>query len=144
MIAALSSTAVAAVGGAGTDLRNTIVIALIWPCCFFVGAHWRAAGLAASWLVAIPVSFALNFSRIGKVLGLRFLELVRTVGVSFAAGALMYAAVALARYELAGMSVVLRLAGLVLVGAATYLAVVSVLDRSVWADMRRLLAGDRG
>jgi O-antigen/teichoic acid export membrane protein len=140
MVSALFGTAVAAIGRAGTDLRNTIVITIVWPCSFAVGAHWDATGLAAAWLVAIPLTFALNFPRTSRVLGLRFRTVAKALSMPVLAGLLMYAAVAAVRAMLADAPIWLRAGALIFTGAVVYLGAITVLDRAVWSELRRVFS----
>ncbi len=80
---------------------------------------------------------------IGQVLSctrleIGLLDLARSLRDPVLAGAVMYAAVIAVRPILAGVPHVYRLAALVLVGAAVYLPLVSLLNRAIWADLRRL------
>ena len=55
----------------------------------------------------------------------------------------MYALVIAARAALAGVPGLNRLSALILVGGAVYLPLVSLLNRAIWTDLRRLLAASR-
>jgi teichuronic acid exporter len=140
MVSALFNTAVAAVGRASTDLRNTIVTAIVWPGSFAIGAHWEATGLAAAWLVAIPLTFALNFPRTSRVLGVHVGAVASALRAPVSAGILMYAAVAATRLTLADAMPWLRLGLLVGTGTTVYLATITAIDRSVWYDLRRVIS----
>lgn len=140
MTSALFNTAVAATGRAGTDLRNITVSAIVWPTSFAVGANWGAVGLAAAWLAAIPITFLVNFPRTSRALGIRFASVVRSLRGPACAGVLMYAVVAAVRSLLLELAPWERLIPLVGAGAVTYLASITVLDRSIWLDLRKVVA----
>jgi len=142
MVVALFNTAVAAVGRAATDLRNSMVSMIVWPCSFAIGAHWQAEGLAAAWLLAIPVTFAVNFPRTSRALGMHFREIGKALRVPLAAGLVMYGAVVATRMMMINTDPLLRLVVLVASGAVVYLGAVTVLDRSVWRELRRLVIAD--
>lgn len=138
MVSGLFNTAVVGVGRAGTVLRNTVTTALVWPICFLVGALWGAEGLAASWLVAIPMTFLLNFPRTSASLGVAFGDVLRTLLRPMLAGLVMVASIAGARLLIADLGLMLRSGLLIAVGAAVYLVMITLLDRSVWSQLRQL------
>jgi len=143
MVSGLFNTAVAGVGRAGTVLRNTVTTALVWPICFLVGAFWGAEGLAASWLVAIPTTFLLNFPRTSASLGVAFGDVLRTLLRPMLAGLVMVASITGARLLIADLGLMLRAGLLIAVGAAVYLVMITLLDRSAWSQLRQLVsAGD--
>lgn len=139
MLSGLFNTAVAGVGRAGTALRNTVITAVVWPGCFVVGAFWGAEGLAASWLVAIPATFLLNFPRTSASLGVAFGDVVRTLVRPTLAGLVMVAAIASTRLLVGEWALPWRTASLIAVGAAAYLVVITLLDRHVWGQLRQLV-----
>lgn len=143
MMVALLATAVSGVGAANVGLRNTLTAALVWPVCFAVGAQWGSTGLAAAWLIASPLTFALNARRIGAVLGVRVAELLRLTVEPVLAGLLMVAAVHGTRLFAADAADLLRLPLLIAVGAAAYAAALLLIDRRVWSDVRRLARAAR-
>lgn len=141
MLTMTLATAVGGVGAADVSLRNTLTAALVWPACFVVGAQWDALGLAVGWMVATPLTFALNARRIGRALGVSILRLLRLAGPPLVAGAAMLAAVAAARLGLeAHVGPGARLPLLIGVGALAYAATLLSIDRSLWADLRRIAA----
>jgi teichuronic acid exporter len=143
MLAAVLSTALTAVGRADVDLRNMIVSAIVLPTAFVIGARAGIDGLAVSWLVAIPVVFALNFPRTLPHLGLTVGDLFTSVRVPVAAGLLMYIAVMAARIPLQAVQEVARLPILIAVGALAYLAAIRLLDRSMLSDAQKLVIAVR-
>jgi O-antigen/teichoic acid export membrane protein len=138
MVAMLLATALGGVGASGAMLRNTLTTALVWPVCFAVGCQWGVQGLAAAWLVASPLSLALNLPRITRTLGLGLGELLRELRLPVLAAAVMATVIALLRptLPLAGPAAIAPLA---LAGALAYLAVLA-LDRRWWHDLRQVLA----
>ena len=143
MLAAFLATALAAVGRADLELRNTIVSSIILPIAFLIGVRWQLDGLALSWLIAMPVVLTINFPRTSLALGLTAAQIVSALRAPLVAGAAMYGVVLGARFLLATQDEFLRLPVLIAVGAAAYLAAVSLLDRGVWADVRRVASALR-
>jgi O-antigen/teichoic acid export membrane protein len=144
MLSAVLATAVQGIGRADLELRNTIVGAIVLPSAFFIGAQWGLNGLAFSWVCAIPVVFTFNFPRTLGALGISLGDLSAAMRGPIVAGAAMYGAVALARLPLGGLDEAVRLPLLVVVGAAAYLSVVRLTDRTIWSDARKLAAAARG
>lgn len=71
------------------------------------------------------------------------LDVARTLRDPLLASGVMYALVIAARAALAGVPGLYRLSALILVGGAVYLPLVSLLNRAIWTDLRRLLAASR-
>jgi hypothetical protein len=84
--------------------------------------------------------FAVNFPRLSKALGITFGAVVASVYAPLTAGAAMFGAVAMTRSLTSSLDDLQRSAVLILVGAATYLALIAVLDRRVWVDFKRLMS----
>jgi O-antigen/teichoic acid export membrane protein len=144
VIHGIFNTAVVGVGRAGTALRNTIATAIVWPTCFLVGALWGADGLAASWLVAIPTTFLLNFPRTSASVGVAFGDVLRTLMRPAVAGVTMVASIAGTRLLIADWALMLRSAVLIVVGAGVYLVTITLLDRSVWSQLRHVMSSRSG
>ena len=144
VLSGIFNTAATGVGDAGVALSNAITIAIVWPTCFLVGAFWGADGLAASWLVAIPTTFLLNFPRTSASVGVAFVDVLRTMRPPGLAGLAMVASVVVTRWLIADWALPLRTGGLVAIGAAVYLVTLTLLDRSVWLQLRQLVSSGRG
>jgi teichuronic acid exporter len=144
MLIGILATALAAVGRADLELRNTLVSAVVLPVTFLLGARYGLNGLAFAWVVAIPIIFALNLPRTLPVLTLTLANLIAVIRTPFLAGLLMYLAVTLVRIPLREAEELARLPVLILVGALTYLGTVRLLDRTIWTDVRKLASAIRG
>jgi O-antigen/teichoic acid export membrane protein len=140
MLSAVLWTAATALGQAKLYLLNTALAAAILSAAFLVGVQWGVDGLASSWLVTVPCVFAVNFPRLSKALGITFGAVVASVYAPLTAGAAMFGAVAMTRSLTSSLDDLQRSAVLILVGAATYLALIAVLDRRVWVDFKRLMS----
>lgn len=144
MLQMVLATALTGVGRADLELRNTIVATLVLTTAFLVGAQFGLNGLAISWVVAIPIVLTLNLPRALLALNLGFADLAGAVRAPVIAGSAMYLAVIAARWVMADVPDAARLAILILVGAGAFLLTVQLVDRSVWADVRKLAAAVRG
>lgn len=131
MTAMLLSTAVLGVGRADIALRVTLTAGLVWPVCFAIGAQWGPVGLAASWLVAVPLAFALNLARLCRAMHLASTEVMRAIAPAISCGAIMVAAVVLVRAALPVLPPTVALATLVVAGALAYFASILVVDRTL-------------
>ncbi|MCK6370397.1 MAG: lipopolysaccharide biosynthesis protein [Gammaproteobacteria bacterium] len=143
MIQTIFSTAIIGAGKAALNIYTTVISGIVLPTSFYLGTLWGANGLAASWLVAVPLSFGLNFWRINRVFGTRRIDIWRAVWKPVVAGAAMYLAVSLARRGLGDLSDLARLPLLIGTGALTYMAVLQPLDRAVRQDLMILMREKR-
>jgi teichuronic acid exporter len=144
MLMALFATAASAIGRADLEVRNTLVGALVLPVAFLIGVQGSLAGLAASWLVAVPIILAVTLPWTCVALGLTMRSVLAALRGPLIGGVAMYAAVWATRAALVELEEAARLPLLVLAGAVTYLLVVTLADRAIWGDLRRLAAALRG
>src|SRR6185437_8284224 len=106
-----------------------------------VGVHWGLIGLSLASLVWPPLVFMFGMNQGLPVLGLRTSALLNAMLRPAAAGLIMTAAVMLARILLTpGISGAWMLAGLVLVGAMTYLVSSLLLNREGMREAMSLVA----
>ncbi len=143
MVSGVISTAIVGVGAATLDLRNTVVNLVVLPVAFLIGVRWGVDGLATAWVLALLVVFALTVPQTCARLEIAPLDVARTLRDPLLAGGVMYVLVIAARAALDGVPSLYRLSALILVGGAVYLPLVSLLNRAIWTDLRRLLAASR-
>ena len=143
MLSSMLHMSVTALGRVKADLQNMLLTAAVLLPAFLVGTQWGVNGLASAWLVATPIIFVLNFPRVGKTFRLTFADVGVAVWAPVAAGAAMYATVTATRSAFAAAEDLFRLPILIAVGAATYLALVSMLDRRIWRDIKRMASALR-
>lgn len=144
MLMAVLATATAAIGRAEVELRNTIVGVIVLPLAYLIGVQWGLNGLAAAWLVAVPLLLLLNFPRTSRALKVPFRDLFGALRGPLLAGALLYACVLGARTLLGDVSALVRLPALIVVGALVYALSLRLFDQRIWVDARRLLVAVRG
>ncbi len=142
MLTALIGTAVAAVGRADINLRNSVTAFIVWPACFYLGAQAGPDGLAGSWLVAVPLSFIINFSRNDAVLGLGKARLARFLFPPVLAGVIMAGVVFFARTLIPELPPIARLLLLMMTGAVVYMVTLAATAPALMSDVRRLLSGE--
>jgi O-antigen/teichoic acid export membrane protein len=144
MLTAVYATAMTAIGLAIVDLRNAVTNVLVLPACFYFGAQHGVNGLAAAWIVAIPIVFGINFPRIAGSMGISLLDIVKVVWSALIAGAAMYGAVTAVRALLPGLHSWLALMLHIAVGGLVYVAAVTALDRRTVPEIKRVLKAFRG
>jgi teichuronic acid exporter len=131
LIGSFVQVAVVGMGHSDIVLRNAVWASLIAPPAFLIGVNgWGLLGLSLSWLVVSPTVFLQAVMRGLPTLGLRLGQLATAMMPAAGAGLIMYGAVAVTRHILAAGQVgVLRLCGLIAVGALAYCAVSFGLNR---------------
>lgn len=143
LVSGLMWTAVTAVGRVDTFLQLIVIAAVVFPTSFIVGAQWGLTGLALSWPIAWLLNFCIGFPRVVKPIGLTLPSMARAMATPLIAGIPMVAAITAVRMVTSAWSDSFRLPLLVVVGAGAYLAVVTLLDRSIWGEVRRMVAATR-
>lgn len=107
-------------GRPGIGARNGAVGALVLGLAFLVGARWGPIGLAWSWVAAYPVYLAVSTWRSLPVIGAKVHDLVQAIAPAAVAAISMAIVVTLVDGLLPPLAAPVRLALLVVVGAATY------------------------
>ncbi|HEX5045996.1 MAG TPA: lipopolysaccharide biosynthesis protein [Gammaproteobacteria bacterium] len=143
MLATLLATALSAVGRADVELVNTLVSLAVAIVAFGLGVRWGLQGLTAAYVMAVGVSFALNFPRTVRIVQISARDIVNATRSTFLAGALMLVCVNAARAGLPIESHALRLMGLIGVGGVAYTATLLLLDRAIWRQMLTIVAALR-
>ena len=116
------------VGRADVSFRNTLWTGIVMCVAFVFGCQFGLIGVALAWLTAFPCAFLANVRRARAHLDITVREVTAALWKPMMASALMYAAVAFTRHNLALQSLHL-LAILIVVGGATYIAGSLVFNR---------------
>jgi O-antigen/teichoic acid export membrane protein len=138
MVSTVVSTSILGVGAATLDLRNTVLYLVVLPVAFLIGVRWGVDGLATAWVIGIALALASTVPRICARLEIRLLDVARTLREPLLAGCAMYTLVLAGRTALSAVPGGYRLPALVLIGAGVYLPLVLLMNRAIWADLRRL------
>ena len=144
MLLAILATALTGIGRAEIELYNTTVGAVVLTIGFLIGVQWQLVGLAASWLVAIPVIAIICIPRTARALGLSLRDIGAALRTPVLAGAAMYMAVSACRLLLPDLGSAWILPILILAGGATYVGTALLLDRTLMIDLRRVALAVRG
>jgi O-antigen/teichoic acid export membrane protein len=94
---------------------------LVLPVAFYIGSYWGTAGIAASWLIGLPLVTFPNFVRVFRTIHLSLAEYLRSMYPIFGSCLAMSAAVVFLEYLLPGtIPPVLRMCLKACAGAAVY------------------------
>ncbi|WP_342768372.1 lipopolysaccharide biosynthesis protein [Sphingomonas gilva] len=115
--------------------RNALNGALLLPLAYLVGVHWGIEGLAAAWIVAMPLYFLISANRSLPVIEVSGGDFARALAPVAAAATAMALGVALLDRALPAMPDLPRLAALVLAGGALYLALLFALARTAIGEL---------
>lgn len=63
------STATVSFGRPDIEVRDKLTSAVVFPACFFIGVQSGVEGLAYAWVIALPLSTAINLFRTQKAFG---------------------------------------------------------------------------
>jgi O-antigen/teichoic acid export membrane protein len=147
MICSILFTTSLALGNRQLDLRNTVANFALIPTGFFIGAHWGLMGLSLSWLVAVPLTYAVSVPAVLRALDITWQEFARQVRAPLCAAAVMYAAVYVFRHVTSHINEHAQLAALIGAGAGAYALAAIALAKSqvqIARSFVRSLAGRRG
>lgn len=139
-IGALLPPALFGIGRPQVNVVNMAISLILLSTAFLIGSQWGLLGLAAAWLFAYPLVFAITTTRALPVLGLAWSDLLRSWRTAWLAAAAMSAGVWTVQALLAGVNPVARLIAAVSVGAGCYVGTILVTDRPVVTELRGLLA----
>lgn len=130
-ISALESTVTSALGRPDIYLPNSLTGLFILPTCFFVGSHWGPNGLAAGWLVGLPLQVFFNIRRSQKVTGIGIRSIISCLWAPLLAGLIMGLSVYGIRLIISDTtSNLLRIFILIPTGALSFLASAIILDKA--------------
>jgi colanic acid/amylovoran biosynthesis glycosyltransferase len=128
-------------GRTDLQLRWGIADFVVTTASFFIGLPWGIEGIAAAYVVCGYVMLYPCWLIAGRLIGLRFGEMVRNVSRTFFCAAAMGLAVAaLERALPPGWPGLPRLAALILGGAALYVALIHYFEVEAYKEIRALLA----
>jgi O-antigen/teichoic acid export membrane protein len=130
-----NSVALAAAKGLGrpdVSVSNLVVAIVVMPAAFLIGSRWGLNGVSAAWLIAFPLVFFVSLARLGPIVGVGVRAFLAATARPAACGAVMWAAVLLARrrFDAVGWAPsIAQLALLIALGAAVYFAATLLLNR---------------
>lgn len=143
MISATFATASIGMGRAGLDLMNNVNSGIVLPAAFFIGTLWGVNGLAAAWVLAVPLLFMLNVPRMASAVSLQMKDIFFAISGPLMAGIVMFVAVVLGRLVFTSIPTTIRLVLLISVGAVGYLGTLHRVRPTIWAELRQLVQASR-
>ncbi|EXI77247.1 MAG: Lipopolysaccharide biosynthesis protein WzxC [Candidatus Accumulibacter appositus] len=130
LVGTLLATTLQGLGHAGLDLRNTLTGAVLLPICFAIGSLQGAEGLAAAWLVGLPLLLTVNLRRSREILGFGMQAVAKALLPSLLCSATMGAVVMLTGYALGASAVTVPgLIAVCVVGALCQMLLLWLCDR---------------
>jgi len=136
----LFGPAVTALGRTGITMRSAMAGAFVMPLAFLLAIQWGAIGLAWAWVLAFPVVPIAAFVQSRGPLGLTVRGMAAALTPGLSASAAMAIVVALAAFALEGLASWQRLPLLVVLGGASYLALLHVASRDTLREVIGLIA----
>lgn len=137
----ICSPATNAIGRPQVYLTTSIIGAILFAGCFMAGVHYGPAGLTYAWWVAAPLLLIATLALTLPAIALRLVDLFAAWLPAFAATAIMAAVVSAAQVALPDWAPWWRLALLVALGGASYLATLWLIwpqvVRDAWTMLRR-------
>jgi O-antigen/teichoic acid export membrane protein len=137
----LFAPATNALGKMRIALRVSMAGAMILPCCFLVGVRFGTEGLAAAWLIGLPILTAVTAALSLPVIGASLAGLARAVAPGLLASAAMALAVKGLDLLLPPLSPAERLALLVPFGAGIYAAILLAFARRLVSETLGFVLG---
>jgi O-antigen/teichoic acid export membrane protein len=132
------------IGRADLGLRNLVVLSVVMPPAFFLGATFGVIGISLAWVMAYPIVFLINLTFTLPALHVPFGRFIRDLLLPIIPGSIMFGAVFFTRELLLEASNSTRLICLILVGIFAYLAGVLTVSRHGLREVIDLLgAGGR-
>lgn len=130
------------IGRADASVTNNLLVCLIMPASFAIGARWGLIGVSLAWAITYPFCFLLTQQRSLKLIGVRMAEYLTAICVPVLTSAAMFLAVHLLRQllQLGGFSPSWILLLSVGTGAAMYIALAWLLQREGCIELLTLIS----
>jgi len=133
-----------ACGRPGISARNAATGAALLPVAFLVGVQWGIEGLIAAWFAAYPLYLAICTWRTLPVIGVKLRTLAESIAPPVLAAIAMGLVVAGADTLLPAMAPAARLGLLILIGGATYGALLLLFARAMLLEVIALVRNRGG
>lgn len=131
MLSPLMQAMLLGIGRAEITLRNVLTNLMIIPPALLIGTHWGISGVCFGWVIGFAIGFMINLNRTLPLLGSHLKEFWFLARATFACAAIMYASVIGAtRYLLDDLAQIPQLLLSIVIGAAVYVSLSLVLNRS--------------
>ena len=123
---------------------NSVIAMFVLPVSFYIGSHWRTAGIAACWVVVYPLLQLPLFSRIFSRIDLPRSEYLRALWPALSGCVVMAVSIQVLKLASRGTwPLSARLASEILVGIVTYGLVLVLLHRNYLRGFLQFLKASR-
>jgi len=144
LVSVLLSTTLQGLGHAGLDLRNTLTGVVLLPILFAIGSTHGAEGLAAAWLVGLPLLLTVNLRRARRVLGFGIGAMLKALAPPIVCSAVMVSVVMLTGQALGPSALTVPgLTSAVFVGAMCQIFLLWHFDRTSATALLKLVRRDK-
>ncbi|MQM29104.1 MAG: hypothetical protein CRU78_00535 [Candidatus Accumulibacter phosphatis] len=144
LVSTLLATALQGLGHAGLDLRNTLTGVVLLPPLFAIGSVQGVEGLAAAWLVGLPLLLIVNLRRARGILGFGIRAVLKALAPPLLCSATMAAAVTLTGHALGPATLTVPgLIGICVFGALCQLLLLWHFDRGSASGLLKLVRRPR-
>ncbi len=131
-------------GHSGRVFANVLTASIVMPMSFWFGAHWGINGVALAWLIGFPIVLTLNIWRMLPLVHLAFSEIVGAIGPAAGAAGAMYIVVVSTRHLLTGLSPLVLLMILIVLGMAIYSLVMWKISKTMLREFINLFRSRQG
>jgi O-antigen/teichoic acid export membrane protein len=138
-LAAVLSPVLVATGHAKRDMQFTLLATAVLPPMFYAATRWGTAGVAAAWIVGLPVVSLPAYAFTLRMLQARATDYVKALWPALSASLVMAAVVSAVRLAGVDWPLAVRFAAEVFAGVGSYGLMVLVLHRGRIEAFRRLL-----
>ncbi|MCB2141175.1 lipopolysaccharide biosynthesis protein [bacterium] len=119
---------------------NSLFPVFLMPLSFVIGSFWGLLGVSLAWVIAFPVVFMVNISRISKILGVRIIDIFKAMQKPFVFSLIMAGLIQILRLKQFFMtSDIPRLVLFIIVGSTTYLFLSFVFNKRGLLEIRNLI-----
>ena len=130
-VAPLISTVLSVTGQSGFLARNSVVMSIVMPFGFLMGARWGAPGMAAAWVVMYPVCLAPLYWRAFRQIDLSLRQYLAALRVAIGGTLVLTVVVFGLKYSIPSSTPPVAQLGLqVTAGIVTYVVFIFVFHRS--------------
>jgi teichuronic acid exporter len=130
-VAPLIPTVLNITGNSGFLARNSVVMSIVMPFGFFVGARWGVTGIAAAWVVMYPICLAPLYRRAFCQINLTFRQYFSALRAAIEGTLALIVVVLAVKYSIpSGVLLLTRLSLEIMAGVIAYVGFLMMFHRS--------------
>jgi O-antigen/teichoic acid export membrane protein len=139
MITNIMSPTLMGIGRPDISLQNGLLLTISLPLGFFVGVHWGLLGVSLAWVSICPLAALINLARVGRILGIRFFDIINSFVWTAIASLIMFVCVVIVRsYDFFYLPLQKNLIVLIMIGVVTYMGSVLLINRNGFCEVLKL------